>query len=459
MLILGASARQVRQAFATVNRRIRSHPDPGGTTLIFFYSGHADARGLHLGPSTLSYPELRRLVHGSQAQVKIVFIDGCRSGGLTRVKGVRAARAFKIKPSERLRVKGLAYITSSTAGEQSFESERLRGSFFAHHLTAALQSSVADRNRDGRVTLSEAYSYTYHQTLRSSGRGIQLQHPTFETNLRGRGEVVLTEPARYRRSSGVLKLSVPGHYLVMRNRSRGPIVSEVVASAAGTRLYLRPGRYVVQRRSRKLFLQYQATLRARQEVDLALLIPHPIQYARLVRKGGGRGSSHSLLVQGGVRGEIISGQGITPQVNLNYGLDLPWFTLGIRARFSTSGLTSAVGETFTRQYEAGVGLGLERVVDLPWFSLAVGIWGELTILNQVTLQNDVLGSPRWSYAASVGVTLALEREIAGALYLRLEGGPLTVITKRATVIAGQASDAKVVTPFTFWFAGGLGWRF
>ena len=151
MLVLGASVVEVRRAFTTINRRIAAQPDPAGDTLIFFYSGHADARGLHLGATTLSYVELKRMARASKAKVKVLFVDGCRSGGLTRVKGVRRAKTFKIEPSQKLQVEGLAFITSSTAGENSHESDTLRASFFAHHLTNAFKGSVADRNRDGRI--------------------------------------------------------------------------------------------------------------------------------------------------------------------------------------------------------------------------------------------------------------------------------------------------------------------
>ena len=55
-------------------------------------------------------------------------------------------------------------LASSTASELSQESEALRASYFTHHLLSGLRGA-ADADRDGRVTLSEAYRYAYNRTL------------------------------------------------------------------------------------------------------------------------------------------------------------------------------------------------------------------------------------------------------------------------------------------------------
>ena len=86
---------------------------------------------------------------------------------------------------------GFAIITSSTADESSQESDRLRASFFSHHLVNGLRGA-ADANGDHIVSLDEVYTYTYAETLRSSGRTMALQHPTYRVDLKGKGDVVLT---------------------------------------------------------------------------------------------------------------------------------------------------------------------------------------------------------------------------------------------------------------------------
>ena len=62
------------------------------------------------------------------------------------------------------------------------------------------------------MTLTEAYAYTYEQTLRSTGRTLDVQHPTYAYDVKGRGEVVLSEPRRSDRRSGVLTLGQAAVY-------------------------------------------------------------------------------------------------------------------------------------------------------------------------------------------------------------------------------------------------------
>lgn len=169
-ILIDENAETVRRALVTINTqlRARSHEGHGTTSLLVFYSGHADADALHLRGTRLPFEELRGLVTSSPATMRLLIVDACRSGAVTRVKGVSTAPEFAIQLDDRVEAEGTAILSSSTAGESSQESDRLRASFFSHHLVNALRGA-ADRNGDGRVTLSEAYAYTYSQTLRSSG--------------------------------------------------------------------------------------------------------------------------------------------------------------------------------------------------------------------------------------------------------------------------------------------------
>src|SRR5262245_29782924 len=57
VILLGERATAIRQAILDVNARIRAEDEygSGASTLIVYYSGHADAEGLHPGDSTLPY--------------------------------------------------------------------------------------------------------------------------------------------------------------------------------------------------------------------------------------------------------------------------------------------------------------------------------------------------------------------------------------------------------------------
>jgi hypothetical protein len=59
-------------------------------------------------------------------------------------------------------------IASSSGVEKARESERVYGSFFTHHLVAALRGA-ADRSGDGVVTLTDPFAYARERTGRLDG--------------------------------------------------------------------------------------------------------------------------------------------------------------------------------------------------------------------------------------------------------------------------------------------------
>ena len=119
----------LRRTLIALNARLRSEVSPG--LLFVFYSGHGDAEALHLRGTRLPLAELRVLVAGSPASARVLVIDSCRSGGLTRVKGGTPGPSFAVvleaPPSS---AEGLALVTSSAAGEDAQESSRLEASVF-----------------------------------------------------------------------------------------------------------------------------------------------------------------------------------------------------------------------------------------------------------------------------------------------------------------------------------------
>ncbi|MCA9540480.1 MAG: caspase family protein, partial [Myxococcales bacterium] len=130
--LLGTDADTVRRALDHVATQMRAAGEGGA--LLVFYSGHADATALHLGGSHLPMSELTRRVEEAPGALRLLVIDACRSGSASRVKGMSPREEFKVAVEDRVEAEGLAIITSSTAGEDSQESDSLRGSFFSHHL-------------------------------------------------------------------------------------------------------------------------------------------------------------------------------------------------------------------------------------------------------------------------------------------------------------------------------------
>ena len=74
LLLLGEDAETVRRAIVAVNDRIRQG-DPAASTLVVYYSGHADEGALHLGETALQLAELESLVRGSSAAFRLVVLD------------------------------------------------------------------------------------------------------------------------------------------------------------------------------------------------------------------------------------------------------------------------------------------------------------------------------------------------------------------------------------------------
>ncbi|NMB76073.1 MAG: hypothetical protein GYA21_13210 [Myxococcales bacterium] len=218
-------------ALSDVARRLSQERARGNPAVfVFYYSGHARAGSLNLGPEEIPLDELRRELLALPAEVTLVVLDACQSGAVSRLKGASPAADFSFNSVQGLGSSGVAIMASSTGSELSQESEALASSFFTHHLTVGLRGA-ADVDRDGRVTLSEAYRYAYHRTLaRTAETALGRQHVTLENDIKGRGELVLTEPER---SGSQVRFpeSLAGDILVERQPA-GVIVAEI-SKAAG----------------------------------------------------------------------------------------------------------------------------------------------------------------------------------------------------------------------------------
>ncbi|MEZ4434264.1 MAG: caspase family protein [bacterium] len=447
----GETAEAVRRTLHAINARIRS-AGADETALVVYYSGHADAAGLHLGRTTLAYDELQAILAGSPARVRVLVLDGCRSGGATRVKGARVVEeTFDIALDDRIAVEGMAIMTSSTAGEDSHESERYGGSFFTHHLVAALLGA-GDADGDARVTLSEAYAYAARRTLASSGRTRQLQHPTYAYDIKGRGDFVMTRLTEAH-GTGRLVLHAPTTYLVREGHADGPLRAELTADRAGQPISLAAGDYFVQARFDDHYEEYRITVEPGASVALASEPPRRVAYARLVRKGGG-GSAHELRVMAAAHAPVLEGHRLTAGAVVAYGLTLPWATLGVRGRFGYSAPTSGLDGTL-RTY--GLGLSIERMLDRAGFSAGIGLLVEGLVRAQ-TIEHPGAPSPI-SYGLALSGLVAVEAGLGDRWFLRLEGGPVTQLLRVEQIDNGARVGGELATRFGGFGALGLGVRF
>jgi hypothetical protein len=305
VLLRGNDAATLRSTLIAVNDRVRSAASmPGTQTLLFvYYSGHADARALHLGGTELAVTELAALVRGSSATFRLLVLDACRSGALTRTKGGSVRAPFDIHPEPSLQGEGVAFLTASAANEDAQESDELKGSFFTHAFVSGLLGA-ADVDGDGRVVLEEAYRHAYDATLRSTSRTFAgAQHPTFQYDLRGQDTVVLTRTKQT--SLGILHFPPELEFLVMAGGPEGAVVGEVGAGGAGRSLALRPARYFLRARARDELLEGHVELVASESVAVDVTGFSRVDYARLVRKGGrASGVAHGPELGASVRSTL-----------------------------------------------------------------------------------------------------------------------------------------------------------
>ncbi|HEY3452322.1 MAG TPA: caspase family protein [Myxococcales bacterium] len=248
IVLVEKGADDVRDAFDALERRIAESATRGERPVfVVYYSGHAKDGQLRLGKTTLPMDEIKQRMARSAAAVRIGLFDSCQSGAITRTKGARKAPAFDVDLGALQAARGLVMLASSSADEDSQESDELSGSFFSHHLVSGLMGG-ADSSGDGRVSLSEAYAYAYDRTVAdTTDTAAGPQHPTFSYDLAGNGDVVLTDVGA-RREGVVLPADAPaGNYFLVDGKG---VVAAEIAKASGVerRIALAPGSYKVKRR-------------------------------------------------------------------------------------------------------------------------------------------------------------------------------------------------------------------
>jgi len=238
----------VLDLFDELERRVKEAKARGDEVVVVaYYSGHAQDGMLRLGKTTLSMKAVRARLESSSADVRMAFLDSCGAGAITQEKGAALAAPFVVKVDEELSAKGQVIIASSSADEVSQESDDIQGSFFTHYLASGLRGD-ADRDRDGRVTLDEAYAYAYGRTVAAtSATRAGAQHPTYAFDLKGAGDVVLTQPG-----DAFVVVEFPevleGRYFVV-DLERQLFVAEVEKQKGGaSKIALPKGQYAIKKR-------------------------------------------------------------------------------------------------------------------------------------------------------------------------------------------------------------------
>ena len=213
----------------------------GPTSAIVYYSGHSDRTGLLLGTERYPYEALQRDLDALGATIEVAIVDGCASGSMIRAKGGTSAPAFL--PLGGSAVEGRATLTSSSADEVSQEADHIGSSYFTHALLTGLRGA-ADFDDDHEVTLREAYQFAADETLaRTERTRLGGQHPSYDIQLSGIGDFVLTD-VRGPGTRAVLDKALRGR-VYLRDANGHLAIELQKAAGREVALVLPPGRYSV----------------------------------------------------------------------------------------------------------------------------------------------------------------------------------------------------------------------
>ena len=452
VLLRGQDAEAARRALIAINDRVRASGPQA--MLVVYYSGHADASALHLGDSSLELPELEQLVRGSAARFRLLVLDACRSGALTRVKGGSPIPPFELRLPEQPPGEGAVFLTSSSASEDSQESDEIKGSFFTHALVSGLLGA-ADQDGDGKVTLDEAYRYAYEATLRATSRTFAgAQHPTFEYEVRGMGDVVLSTPGLLQGARATLDLPAGRSWLLLQSSAEGPVVAELGAHDAARRLSLRPGRYFLRGRGADVLLEgaVDAPAGALVAVDESRLTR--TAYARLLRKGGGEASYvTSFEAQLTARSALIDDGGLCPGAAAGGSLALRPLTLSARLGWCRGGFDNPGIRATLDEYDLEA--SAVHVWDAGPLAFQLGLSAGGAWLHQ-RFSTQGFAPPRWSTALLLAPTAGASLDLGERTYATLSLDAATYLMKSQ---GGPTQETSFGPSFALRASAGAGVRF
>jgi len=209
--LLGVDSTGLTRQLGVMDSLIRTDKDPSGL-FLFYYSGHADAEHFLLGNQKFSLKKIQGFIDDISSSIKVGVFDACNSGAVTTLKGGKRAEPFYLQPQQN--IKGRVIIASSAATEAAQESKTLKGSIFSHHWFNALRGS-ADFQGNGRITINEAYLYSYRKTIETTALiAGEVQHPVFKFDILGQGDIVLTTLSKAE-GGVVFDQSCEGKFLVL----------------------------------------------------------------------------------------------------------------------------------------------------------------------------------------------------------------------------------------------------
>lgn len=419
-LMLGPSRKAVRKVLASFKKKLQENNGKG--MFLFYYSGHSRTRHFALGNDRWSFRELMRFVRKLPVRLKVVVIDSCYSGSVALAKGAqRNPKDARSKGARRkarmnwpgltttLKVKGLAFLASSGEKERSYESVRLRSSYFTSSLLAGLRGA-ADQSNDGEITLQEAYEYASSQTVAQSLlHGTQLQRPMFAfEKMSGRKSPTLTY-LRQAKARIRFQASLYGHCFLFRD---GLLVQEF-KKRRGRRLVVgvKPAKYELQIRKDGRIGVQQLDLTSTKKL---LVRYNQLKWYRVNTKDTyARGGGNSHFGFG-----LLAEYGPVSQLSLHsFGLSIRWdlqrwLRLGLRYQMATLNPTSQL--YFSHE------LGLPLLLGYTLYFYPMNVWFGVQIEPRLTARLYESGSARslMNFGLVGGLVAQLDWELVQGWWLR-----------------------------------------
>ena len=127
--------------------------------IVFFFAGHGEDGCLLMADKKEAYySELIEILKRTKAQHVYCFIDACYSGSIKK--------QFT-KQNKLLKVSGVNFIVACRGNQLAAESNWIGHGFFSQELIKGL-NGLADKNKDGQITLLELYNYIIIQINKRS---------------------------------------------------------------------------------------------------------------------------------------------------------------------------------------------------------------------------------------------------------------------------------------------------
>lgn len=125
------------------------------------YLASRNTRRNRLRSTAVSAAVVNDLLLGSRSRRKVLLLDCCYGGAFAKGMQVKADPA--VHTAEQFDARGLVVVTASDSTQYAFDGDELRGSVTPSRFTAVLvdglASGEADVDRDGFVTVDDAYDF------------------------------------------------------------------------------------------------------------------------------------------------------------------------------------------------------------------------------------------------------------------------------------------------------------